>query len=159
VFDDSRLEDTDALAGIDAPLRHLAQAGARLRIEAGQADLSTLGDLGDRYRPRAVIASGPEARLIRAVLEPSCPVPFVAWPMHALPAWVGPLDLVIVLTDKTYDPDVSGTIAEAVRGAPASSSRVPRALPSPSRPKGRRRRSSRSVRATRWPPPSSSSTG
>jgi hypothetical protein len=115
VFDDSRVEDTEALAGIDAPLRHLAQAGARLRIEAGQADLSELIDLGDRYRPRAVIASGPEARLIRAVLEPSCPVPFVAWPMHALPAWVGPLDLVIVLTDKTYDPDVSGTVAEAQR--------------------------------------------
>jgi hypothetical protein len=115
VFEDSRLEDPEALVSIDAPLRHLAQAGARLRIEAGQADLSTLSDLGDRYRPRAVIASGPEARLIRAVLEPSCPVPFVAWPMHALPAWVGPLDLVIVLTDKTYDPDVSGTIAEAVR--------------------------------------------
>lgn len=115
MFDDSRLEDPEALAAIDPTLRHFAQAGARLRIESGQADLSALGDLGDRYRPRAVIASGPEARLIRAVLEPSCPVPFVAWPMHALPAWVGPLDLVIVLTEKTYDPDVSGTIAEAVR--------------------------------------------
>jgi len=115
VFDDSRLEDAEALAGIDDTLRHLAAAGARVRIEAGQADLSTLDDLGDRYRPRAVIASGPEARLIRAVLEPSCPVPFVAWPMHALPAWVGPLDLVLVLTDKTFDPDVSTTIAEAQR--------------------------------------------
>lgn len=115
MFDDSRLEDPEALLAVDAPLRYLAQAGARLRIESGQADLSTLGELGDRFRPRAVIASGPEARLIRAVLEPSCPVPFVAWPMHALPAWVGPLDLVIVLTDKTYDPDVSTTIAEAVR--------------------------------------------
>lgn len=115
MFDDSRLEDAEALAGIDETLRHLAAAGARVRIEAGQVDLSTLDDLGDRYRPRAVIASGPEARLIRAVLEPSCPVPFVAWPMHALPAWVGPLDLVLVLTDKTYDPDVSITVAEAQR--------------------------------------------
>lgn len=115
MFDDARLENAEALASIDLPLRHLAQAGARVRIEAGQADLSTLGDLGERYRPRAVIASGPEARLIRAVLEPSCPVPFVAWPMYALPAWVGPLDLVLVLTDKTFDPDVSATVAEASR--------------------------------------------
>jgi hypothetical protein len=115
VFDDSRLEDPEALLSVDATLRHLAQAGARLRIESGQADLSRLGDVADPFQPRAVIASGPEARLIRAVLEPSCPVPFVAWPMHALPAWVGPLDLVIVLTGKTYDPDVSSTIAEAVR--------------------------------------------
>lgn len=115
MFDDSRLEDQGALAVIDGTLRHLAQAGARLRIESGQADLSALADLGDRYRPRAVIASGPETRLIRAVLEPSCPVPFVAWPMYALPAWVGALDLVIIITDKTYDPDVSRTIAEAAR--------------------------------------------
>lgn len=115
MFDDSLLEDPQALRSIDATLRHLAQTGARLRIEAGQADLSTLSDLGDRYRPRAVIATGPEARLIRAVLEPSCPVPFVAWSMQALPAWVGSLDLVIVLTNKTYDPDASGTIAEAMR--------------------------------------------
>ncbi len=114
-FDDSRLEDPAALADIDSLLRHMAQAGARLRIEDGQADLSSLDDLGGRYRPRAIIASGPESRLIRAVIEPTCPVPFVAWPVHALPGWVGALDLVIVLTDQTFDADVSATIAEAAR--------------------------------------------
>ncbi len=114
-FDDSRLEDRAALAQVDPILRHLAQAGARLRIESGQADFTQLSDLSGGYRPRAVIASGPEARLVRAILEPSCPVPFVAWPTHALPAWVGALDLVLVLTDQTYAAEVSATIAEAVR--------------------------------------------
>ncbi len=113
-FDDSRLEDTALLERIPS-LRHLAEAGARVRIESGQTDFSGLADLGNRYRPRAVIASGPESRLIRAVLEPHCPVPFVAWPTHALPAWVGAMDLVIVLTGLTYDQDVSLTIAEASR--------------------------------------------
>lgn len=113
-FDDARLEDT-ALLDQHTPLRRLAEAGARVRIESAQADFSALADLGDRFRPRAVIASGPESRLIRAVLEPHCPVPFVAWPMHALPAWVGALDLVIVLTGATYDQVVSTTIAEAGR--------------------------------------------
>lgn len=114
-FDDSRLEDPAALAEADEVLRHLAQAGARIRIESGQVDLSRLDDLRDGVRPRAIIATGPEARLVRAVLEPHCPVPFVAWPRHELPAWVGALDLVLVLTDQTYDPEVSATIAEAGR--------------------------------------------
>jgi hypothetical protein len=113
-FDDSLLEDTAVLERVPS-LRRLAEAGARVRIETGQTDLTGLADLGDRYRPRAVIASGPESRLIRAVLEPHCPVPFVAWPAHVLPAWVGALDLVIVLTGLTYDADVSNTIAEASR--------------------------------------------
>lgn len=113
-FDDSLLEDTAVLETVPS-LRRLAEAGARVRIETGQTDLTGLADLGDRYRPRAVIASGPESRLIRAVLEPHCPVPFVAWPAHVLPAWVGALDLVIVLTGLTYDADVSNTIAEASR--------------------------------------------
>lgn len=113
-FDDARLEDVRLLER-EEPLRRLAEAGARVRIECAQADFSALADLGERYRPRAVIASGPESRLIRAVLEPVCPVPFVAWPSHTLPAWVGALDLVIVITGLTYEPAVSGTIAEAAR--------------------------------------------
>ena len=113
-FDDARLEDIRLLER-DEPLRRLAEAGARVRIESAQTDFSSITDLGNRYRPRAVIASGPESRLIRAVLEPHCPVPFVAWPTHALPAWVGALDLVLVLTGLTYDQDVSNTIAEAAR--------------------------------------------
>lgn len=111
-FDDARLDDADALASADALLRPLAEAGARLRREAERAEVA-LASLVDETRPRAVIAVGPEARLLRAVLEPVCPVPFVAWPGLGLPGWVGPLDLVVVLGGTGQH---AGTVAhEALR--------------------------------------------
>lgn len=118
-FDDFALDDDDALAGADALLRHLAGAGARLRVETATAQQS-LEVLGESLRPRALVASGPEARLIRAVLEPTCPVPMVAWPSHGLPAWVGPLDVVVVLASIDHHEDahnekVLPTVHEAAR--------------------------------------------
>ena len=95
-FDDSRLDDPEALRAGDGVLRPLAEAGARLRREVASAE-AALSGLGNEGRPRAVIAIGPEARLLRAVLEPVFPVPFVAWPNLGLPGWVGPLDVVVVL--------------------------------------------------------------
>ena len=95
-FDDGRLDDAEALEGADRLLRPLAEAGARLRREAAAAE-PAIASLAGEERPRAIIAVGPEARLLRAVLEPVCPVPFVAWPSLGLPGWVGPLDLVVVL--------------------------------------------------------------
>ena len=95
-FDESRLDDPAVLDESDHLLRPLAEAGARLRRESASA-ASAIGALVDEPRPRAIIAVGPEARLVRAVLEPVCPVPFVAWPNLGLPGWVGPLDLVVVL--------------------------------------------------------------
>lgn len=91
-FDDALLESP----ALDqhAQLRHLAEAGARIR----RAALSQpVGRLERADRPRGVIVLGAEARLIRAVLEPLCPVPFMAWPGPSLPAWVGPLDLLVIL--------------------------------------------------------------
>lgn len=95
-FDESRLDDADTLEAADPLLRTLAEAGARLRREAAAAHAALAG-LDVEGRPRAVVAVGPEARLLRAVLEPTCPVPFVAWPNLGLPGWVGPLDVVVVL--------------------------------------------------------------
>ncbi len=91
-FDDARLENPDLVG--DEQLRRLAEAGARIR----KACLTEpVGSLERADRPRGVLVLGAEARLVRAVLEPVCPVPFLAWPGPALPAWVGPLDLVVVL--------------------------------------------------------------
>lgn len=95
-FDDARLDDADILADADDLLRPLAEAGARLRRVAGETE-SVLLTLAGEQRPRAIVAVGPEARLLRAVLEPACPVPFLAWPSLGLPGWVGPLDLLVVL--------------------------------------------------------------
>lgn len=114
MFDDSWLEDQQALRRADIPLRRLAEAGARLRLEIGEAE-EPLSRISQLDRPRAVIAAGSEARFIRAMLEPVCPVPFVAWPAHGLPGWVGTLDLVVVMASDTSTPALLATVHEAVR--------------------------------------------
>lgn len=117
-FDESRLDDEQALAFSDTVLRTLAESGARVRREAlGAADAAdeAVARSEEQARPRAVIAAGPDSRLLRAVLEPWCPVPFVAWPSPALPGWAGSLDLVVVLAPDGRDPGTASAVAEAVR--------------------------------------------
>jgi hypothetical protein len=117
-FDESRLDDERALALFDPPLRTLAESGARVRREAGEAAAAleeAVERTREQARPRAVIAAGPDSRLLRAVLEPWCPVPFVAWPGPALPGWAGSLDLVVVLAPDGSDSGTASGVAEAVR--------------------------------------------
>lgn len=117
-FDESRLDDESALASYDLRLRTLAESGSRVRREAGEA-AAAIAEAVDRARelarPRAVIAAGPDSRLLRAVLEPWCPVPFVAWPGPALPGWAGSLDLVVVLAPDGADSGTASAVAEALR--------------------------------------------
>lgn len=113
-FDESRLDDEAVLATYDEQLRHLAQAGARIRMEASDARVPSESDL----RPRGVVVTGTEARLVRAVLEPVCPVPLVAWPLPGLPGWAGPLDLVVVLASESAAHNnlaLMATVSEATR--------------------------------------------
>lgn len=116
-FDESRLDNESALASIDLRLRTLAESGARVRRESGEALVATDEAVAraQEARPRAVIAAGPDSRLLRAVLEPWCPVPFVAWPSPALPGWAGSLDLVVVLAPDGADTGTASAVAEAVR--------------------------------------------
>ncbi|MGZ4445742.1 MAG: SIS domain-containing protein [Nocardioides sp.] len=117
-FDESRLDDESILVAHDHVLRPLAEAGARVRREAIDASAAAAEGVArglDQSRPRAVIAAGPDSRLLRAVLEPWCPVPFVAWPGPALPGWAGSLDLVVVLAPDGHDTGTASAVAEAVR--------------------------------------------
>jgi hypothetical protein len=116
-FDESMLDDPDALVRGDGVLRQLAEAGARVRREAVESVESVTAAVATMKddRPRAVVAAGPDSRLLRAVLEPSCPVPFVAWPHPGLPGWAGTLDLVVVLAPDGSDPVSAAAVAEAVR--------------------------------------------
>ena len=116
-FDDGLLDDEVALGRADVRLRYLAESGARVRREAGAASegvSEAVQRLSDSPS-RAVVAAGPDSRLLRAVLEPVCPVPFVAWPGSGLPGWVGSLDLVVVLAPEGRDPATARAVAEAVR--------------------------------------------
>ena len=116
-FDDGLLDDEVALARSDVRLRYLAESGSRVRREA-VASSEAVGEAMQRLSdspPRAVLAAGPDSRLLRAVLEPVCPVPFVAWPGPGLPGWAGSLDLVVVLAPDGGDLATAGAVAEAVR--------------------------------------------
>jgi Bacterial phospho-glucose isomerase C-terminal SIS domain len=117
-FDEARLDDATVLDVGDGALRALAETGARVRRSAGDAAEATVEAVRraeDLARPRAVVAAGPDSRLLRAVLEPWCPVPFVAWPGPALPGWAGSLDLVVVLAPDGGDTGTASAVAEAVR--------------------------------------------
>jgi hypothetical protein len=94
-FLDSRLEAPE-LAEHEG-LRWLASIGSRIRRTAYEERVDEAPRID---RPRGILIIGPEARLVRAVLEPVCPVPFMAWPGPGLPAWVGPLDLVVIIGDR-----------------------------------------------------------
>ncbi|HET6154049.1 MAG TPA: SIS domain-containing protein [Marmoricola sp.] len=116
-FDDGLLDDEVELRRAEPDLRNLAEAGARVRretAESAEALNQALARLSES-RPRAVVAAGPDSRLLRAVLEPVCPVPFVAWPGAGLPGWAGALDLVVVLAPDGADPSTAAGVAEAVR--------------------------------------------
>ena len=116
-FDDGLLDDEAALRRAEADLRNLAEAGARVRLESvtsAEPLAAAVAQLAES-RPRAVVAAGPDSRLLRAVLEPTCPVPFVAWPGPGLPGWAGTLDLVVVLAPDGADPGTAAGVAEAVR--------------------------------------------
>lgn len=117
-FDEGRLDDAGVLATADLRLRHLAESGARVRREAHEAAGATAEAVSRQdgsARPRAVIAAGPDSRLLRAVLEQWCPVPFVAWPHPSLPGWAGSLDLVVMLAPGGSDVESASAVAEAVR--------------------------------------------
>ena len=117
-FDESRLDDESALSFADSALRTLAESGARVRREAVEAESALAQAVAiarEQGRPRAVVAAGPDSRLLRAVLEPWCPVPFVAWPNPSLPGWAGGLDLVVVLAPDGGDVGTASAVAEAVR--------------------------------------------
>ncbi|WP_129667440.1 SIS domain-containing protein [Phytoactinopolyspora endophytica] len=114
MFADASLDDPQALSAIDDALREIAGWGAQVR-RAHTAAAGVLAQLDPMDRPRAIVASGPHGRLFRAVLEPICPMPFVAWPHGGLPAWAGPLDLVIIVCPDGGREEEVAAAAEARR--------------------------------------------
>ncbi|HEX6196273.1 MAG TPA: SIS domain-containing protein [Jiangellaceae bacterium] len=114
MFFDGALDDPAELETIDPALREIALWGSEVRRADAAAD-AVLAEMRDHDRPRAVVAGGADGRLFRAVLEPICPVPFVAWPHPGLPGWAGPLDLVVIMSAAGDEEDLLSAVAEAVR--------------------------------------------
>src|SRR5690625_4522268 len=129
MFFDGALDDAEALAGIDHRLREIASFGAMIRrAHLAAAEELTFLDT-DVGRARAVIAAGPGSRLLRAVVDAVCPVPFVAWPHGGLPTWAGPLDLVVMISPHGAGADEIAAATEARRRGCAFVVATPRPSP------------------------------
>ncbi|MTD14094.1 hypothetical protein GIS00_09065 [Nakamurella sp. YIM 132087] len=109
----SALRDPEALQQADHGrlLAALGYAGAQVRVVSGQRDRLPTVD-----RPRSLVVIGPSApidvALLSAVLGPA-PAPVVA--AADLPAWVGALDVVVVLAGSVDDARSAAAGAVALR--------------------------------------------
>jgi glucose/mannose-6-phosphate isomerase len=115
--DEYLLDDPDAIAERDPAeaLLAVSAAPAQLRealFNAGEIDFTELVAEG---RPRSIVVAGMGAAgragdLLAAVLGNTCPLPIVTHRGYGLPGWVGPADLVVVVS-------YSGTTQETVSAA------------------------------------------
>ena len=101
-------------------LPDVASAAAQVRESAALAAEAGIARLAEDGRPRAVVVcgmggSGIAGDVLAAVAGPSCPVPVVTHRGYGLPAWVGPVDLVIVVSCSGSTEETLSALEEAVR--------------------------------------------
>ena len=120
--DERRLDDLDALAALDSrgTLRSLASAGAQVRRALVSADEAGVARVSGGERPRSVlVAALGGSALVCDVLdllaEPVSPVPVTTRRDAPLPGWVGPLDLVIAVSQSGRAAGPLALAAEAAR--------------------------------------------
>jgi glucose/mannose-6-phosphate isomerase len=120
--DESRLDDLAALAALDSrdTLLSLASAGAQVRRALVSADEAGVARVSGGERPRSVlVAALGGSSLVCDVLdllaEPGSPVPVTTRRDAPLPGWVGPLDLVIAVSQSGRAAGPLALAAEAAR--------------------------------------------
>ena len=116
------LDDAAGLAAGDpgGMLPAVASAAAQVReaaVLAGEAGLAALVADG---RPRAVVVcgmggSGIAGDVLAAVAGSGCPVPVLTHRGYGLPAWVGPVDLVVAVSCSGTTEETLSALEEAVR--------------------------------------------
>ncbi|GAB07547.1 hypothetical protein GII30_16150 [Gordonia amarae] len=115
------LDDVEELVArdVDGLLQSVARAGAQVRAVAEAVREGVLSPLSE-LRPRSVVivsgshrAAAAAADLAVAVLAAYTDVPLVCVP--ALPGWVGPLDVVVILGDDAGDMMLADAAARAAR--------------------------------------------
>ena len=117
-----RLDDEAGLAAGDPAgmLPAIASSAAQVReaaVLAAEAGVATLAVDG---RPRAVVVcgmggSGIAGDVLAAVAGPGCPVPVLTHRGYGLPAWVGPVDLVVAVSCSGVTEETLSALEEAVR--------------------------------------------
>lgn len=115
----------DDPAGLEAGdpggmLPAIASAAAQVREAALLAAEAGISRLVEDGRPRAVVVcgmggSGIAGDVLAAVAGASCPVPVVTHRGYGLPAWVGPVDLVVAVSCSGSTEETLSALEEAVR--------------------------------------------
>jgi glucose/mannose-6-phosphate isomerase len=115
----------DDAAGLEAAdpgrmLPAVASAAAQVREAAVLAAEAGVASLADDGRPRAVVVcgmggSGIAGDVLAAVAGPGCPVPVFTHRGYGLPAWVGPVDLVVAVSCSGSTEETLSALEEAVR--------------------------------------------
>lgn len=115
----------DDAAGLEAAdpgrmLPAIASAAAQVREAAVLAAEAGVASLAEDGRPRAVVVvgmggSGIAGDVLAAVAGPTCPVPVVTHRGYGLPAWVGPVDLVVAVSCSGSTEETLSALEEAVR--------------------------------------------
>jgi glucose/mannose-6-phosphate isomerase len=114
--DVARLEAGDP----DGMLPAVASAAAQVREAAVLAAEAGVASLKEDGRPRAIVVcgmggSGIAGDVLAAVAGSSCPVPIVTHRGYGLPAWVGPVDLVVAVSCSGSTEETLSALEEAVR--------------------------------------------
>jgi len=127
-LDDSLLDDPERINAADpgGMLVDVASSGAQVRSARNrllEADAPLLVQLAADARPRAVVVagvggSGVVGAVLAAMAQPSSPIPVIAHNGYTLPAWIGPLDVVIAVSCSGRTEETLAAGAEAAgRGA------------------------------------------
>lgn len=122
MIDETRLDDTAALAELDTRgvLRALATAGPQVRRALLAAQEAGVERLTAQERPRSVLVaslggSAVVGEVLDLLAEPGSPVPVLTRRGGPLPGWVGPLDLVIAVSQSGRAAGPVALVAEAAR--------------------------------------------
>jgi glucose/mannose-6-phosphate isomerase len=123
--DEALLNDPVALRQGDpgGMLRAIAAAGPQVREALQLVGETSLADLGDEGRPRAVVVAGVgtaarTGEMLATVAGPRSPVPILAHRSPGVPGWVGAADVVIAVSASGHSPEaLAAAEAAARRGA------------------------------------------
>ncbi|GIL35535.1 phosphosugar isomerase [Phycicoccus jejuensis] len=120
--DEARLDDVEALAALDSrdTLRSLAQAGAQVRRSLVSAEEAGIARVAGGERPRSVLVaalggSAVVGDVLDCLTDPGSPVPVMLRADGPLPGWVGPLDLVVAVSQSGRAAGPLALAAEAGR--------------------------------------------
>lgn len=121
-IDETQLDNIDRIEAVDsrAALRALATSGAQVRramVAAGEAGIDRVGG-GERPRSVLVASLGGSAvvsDVLDCLAEPASPVPVTVRRDAPLPGWIGPLDLVIAVSQSGRAAGPLALAAEAAR--------------------------------------------